>query len=126
MKVSFSMTSFSYPTLKERNQVNALQKQRKQLKKIAGIKKIGYLFTCHCANPNCEETLDFIYDTKKSEKEAKDTAGWMYFTRIKRWLCPICAEIQIIRNLYRHDRIGYRKAKNDYMNRMFPRDDTLA
>ena len=126
MKVSFSMTSFSYPTLKERNQVNALKKQRKQLKKIADLEKIGYLFTCHCANSNCEETLDFIYDTKKSEKEAKEAAGWIYLSRARGFLCPRCAEIQIIRNLYRHSRIEYRKAKNEYMNRMFPRDDTLA
>jgi hypothetical protein len=120
------MTSFSYPALKERNQDSALRKQRKQLKKIADTKKIGYLFTCHCANPNCEETLDFIYDTRKSEREAKNAAGWMHFKAAKGFLCPSCAEIQMIRNLYRNHRIEYFKAKGEYMNRMFPRDDTLA
>ena len=79
-----------------------------------------------CGNPNCENTLEYVYDNKKSEYWAKVDAHWVHFKSTKCWLCSTCAEIQVIRNFYYYDGARYHKAKNEYMNRMFPRDDTLA
>ena len=86
------------------------------------INTIGYLFTHKCSNKNCTETIDFIYETVTSEKDAKYDAGWEYFRkRVKGWLCFNCSEIQIIRNLYYHNRLAYRKAKAKYMEKYYPR-----
>ena len=84
------------------------------------------LLEVSCGNSNCENILEYVYDDRKSEYWAKVDADWAYFKKTKCWLCPTCAEIQVIRNFYYYDGTRYHKAKNEYMNRMFPRDDTLA
>jgi len=95
VKVNFSTVDPSaFARIKEidRNYVSPREK-----KKQARLAKLGYLFTHNCGNINCNETIDFIYESGKSESDAKKEAGWTYFPRIVSWLCPVCADIQLNR-----------------------------
>ena len=83
----------------------------KQIKKKERLDKLGYLFTSKCGNINCFETIDFIYESKKSENEAKKENNWGYFLRIKSWLCPICSDIQTDRE---NKRIEYGERRKEY------------
>lgn len=101
MKVSFNTVDPSaFVRIKEidRNYVSPKEK-----KKQAHLAKLGYLFTHSCGNTSCNETIDFIYESGKSESETKKQNDWVYFPRIVSWLCPVCADIQLNRENKRYE-----------------------
>jgi hypothetical protein len=106
VKISFSTVDPSaFGRIKDidKNYVSPREK-----KKQARLAKIGSLFTHSCGNTSCMETIDFIYESGKSEGEIKRQSGWSYFPRIVSWLCPVCADIQLDRDTIKLQQITRR------------------
>jgi rubredoxin len=109
VKVSFNTVDPSaFVRLKEidRNYVSPKAKKKKE-----HLAKLGYLITHKCGNTSCNEAVDFIYESKKSESEAKKENNWLYFAQVNTWLCPVCSDIQTIRNNQRNAYLERRKEK---------------
>lgn len=121
MKVSFSTVNpQAFVRLKEidRNYVSPKEK-----KKQAHLAKLGCLFKHNCGNTSCNKTIDFIYESGKSESDTKKENDWVYFRQINNWLCPGCADIQTNRQ---NKRIAYFERIKENRRQKREQNDSLG